>query len=171
MKDFLLKSSVQIQNSIEELTKQINAKFVNDKIELITLNLAPKYFIKDILRSLKVPAKLHSIAFEHYSESNESGEVNITKDLTSPIFDKHVILLDGIIISGITHFYISNCLKQRMPKSLSIACVGIKEDSLKKELPYCYSLFNFKDEWVEGYGIGSEPSKSLPYLINSKNDL
>tara|TARA_B110000263_G_C15005879_1_gene372723 strand:+ start:103 stop:618 length:516 start_codon:yes stop_codon:yes gene_type:complete len=171
MEENLLKSSDQIQDSIKNITKEINTKFADKEVELIALNLAPRFFIQDLLKRLEIPVRLQSLTFEHYSQSSESGEVNITKDLEFSVFDKHLIVVDGIIISGNTLFYISNYLKQRMPKSISIVCVGIKPKLLNKKLPNCYSLFNFNNEWVEGYGIGGEEYSSEKYLVDLKKSL
>ena len=164
----LLKSSKEIKDAIIELSNKINKDYSNKTIELISINNAAKYLIEDLTKYLEIDFRLQSLNFENYENSVESGEVKLTKDLESPIFDRHVILADGILISGNTHFYLSSYLEQRLPKSISILCVGHKPELLVKKIPKCYSLFSFNDEWVEGYGIGSKEHRSQKYLVDLK---
>ena len=171
MKNKLLKDSNEIQDSIKKIAAKINEAYAGKKIDLIALNAAPKFLIEDLMEELEIEIRLQSLVFEDYDQLNQSGEVHLSKDLDFPIYDRHVLLADGMIISGNTHFYICNYLKQRLPKSLSLVCVGSKPKFLAKELPHCYSLFNFHNEWVEGYGIGGEEFSKEKYLVDLKKTL
>ena len=164
----LLKSPKEIKDAIIELSNKINKDYSNKTIEIISINNASRYLIEDLKKYLKIDFRLQNLIFENYENSSESGEVKLTKDLENPIFGTHVILADGILISGNTHFYLSRVLKQRLPKSISILCVGHKPELLVKKIPKCYSLFSFNDEWVEGYGIGSKEYRSQKYLVDLK---
>ena len=168
MNEKIIKNSQEIEAEIVKLSRRLKKDFHKMPIDLISMNHAAKYLIKDLIGQLKMDVRVQNLNFENYENPSKSGEVLITKDLETPIYNRHVILIDGIIISGITHFYLYNSLKQRLPKSLSIACIGMKLNSLKYELPNCYSLFKFDNEWVEGYGIGSKEHNSKKYLIDLK---
>ena len=117
---------------------------------------------------MTIDVRLQNLNFENYKVQNNSGEVQISQDLEFPIFDRHVILADGMLISGKTHFYVCNYLKQRLPKSLSILCVGYKPELITHKIPNINSLFSFNDEWIEGYSIGSEKHCGQKYLIDLK---
>jgi hypoxanthine phosphoribosyltransferase len=164
----LLKSPQEIRAALIELSEKINKDFNKEAIDLIAMNHAAKYLVEELTELLEMDVRSQSFNFENYENPVESGEVQITKDLELPIFNRHVILADGILISGNTHFYVCNYLKQRLPKSLSIVCVGDKPKLLAKKIPNCYSLFSFNDEWVEGYGIGISENKDKPYLVDTR---
>jgi hypoxanthine phosphoribosyltransferase len=170
-KEKIVATNEQIKNAIANMARVINEDYKGLAVELITMNDASNYLVKDLLDCLKFDVKVQAIHFINYEEQTKSGEVRITRDIEQPIYGKHIILLDGIIISGLTHYYICNYLNQRSPKSLAISCVGVKSKQIIKKLPKCYSLFEFNEEWIEGYGIGTELLKSKPYLIDSKKDL
>ena len=135
------------------------------------MNHAARYLVEDLLTLLNFEVRLQELHFTNYEEANKSGEVRITQDLKDPINEKHVLLADGIIISGLTHSYISNYLNQRIPKSVSIVSVGVKPKLLECKLPNSYSLFEFDDVWVEGYGIGEEQMGSKRYLVDLKESI
>ena len=146
----------------------LNKKFHKASIDIILMNHAANPLVEDLMELLDFNVRLQNLNFESYESPSKSGEVFITKDLEYPIYDRHVILADGMIISGVTHFYLYNCLKQRLPQSISIVSTGTKPNSLKYELPNCYSLFKFNDEWVEGYGIGAGEHSLEKCLVDLK---
>ena len=164
----IVASNKDIQKSIVEMTKTINEDYKGLSVDIVNLNHAASFLIKDMLNYLDFDIRLQSLEFEANEIQSVNGEVKITRDIKEAISGRHVILLDGIIISGLTHYYICNYLKQKSPESIAISCVGIKPKQIVKTLPKYYSMFEFNEEWIEGYGIGAEPSRSKPYLIDSK---
>lgn len=166
----IVKNSREIKVRILELANQLNTDFYKTSIDLVSINHAANFLVEDLIKHLKIDLRVQSLNFENYEVQNESGEVHISKDLELPIFDRHVILADGILISGKTHFFLCNYLKQRLPKSLSIVCIGYKPELITYKLPNIYSLFSFKDEWIEGYGIGSKENSCQKYLIDLKKN-
>ena len=164
-----LKTNQEIQIEIKRIAKSINDDFRGEEIDLIALNDSPKPLIRDFVKHLKLNYKYLELKFTNYNYRPPSGEVKIIKDLDSPVYDRNIILVDGIIISGATHYYLSNFLMQGSPKSISILSVGKKSNLIKKKIPKTYALFDFKDEMVEGYGFGRASLKTKKYLIDLKN--
>jgi len=168
MNEKIIKNSQEIEDALKKLSKVLNKHYHKTPIDLIYMNHAAKHFVEDLLKQLEIDVRVQNLNFQNYQDPSESGEVRISQDLEFPIFDRHVILADGILISGKTHFYVCNYLKQRFPKSLSILCIGYKPELLTYKIPNIYSLFSFKDEWIEGYGIGSKEHSDQKYLIDLK---
>ena len=162
-----LKTNQEIQIEIKRVANNINNDFKGEEIDLIALNDSPKLLINDFVKHLKLNYKCLELKFINYNNRPSSGEVKIIKDLDAPAYDRNLILVDGIIISGATHYYLSNYLMQSSPKSISILSIGKKPSLIKKMTPKTYTLFDFNDEMVEGYGFGSESFKTKKYLIDS----
>ena len=161
-----LKTNQEIHIEIKRVAKNINNDFKGEEIDLIALNDSPKLLIHDFVKHLKLNYNCLELKFINYKNRPPSGEVKIIKDLDSPVYDRNIILVDGIIISGATHYYLSNYLMQGSPKSISILSVGKKPSLIKKKIPKSYTLFDFNDEMVEGYGFGRESLKTKKYLID-----
>ena len=166
----IIKNSKEIEAALAKLSKTLNKDFHGTPVDIISINHAANFLIKDLLKRLEMDVRLQNLNFEHYENQTQSGEVRISKDIEFPIFDRHIILADGIIITGKTHFYLYKYLSQRLPKSLSIICVGNKPELLTNKISNLYSLFSFKDEWIEGYGIGSKENRCHKYLIDLKKN-
>ena len=166
MKYKIIKTNDQIQASVIEIARRINKDYRNKEIYLINLNDSAKYLIQDLKKVLKPKTKIIKFNYEHYKTISARGEIKIIKDINYTLYNKEVIITDGIIISGYTHNYITNYLKLRMPKSISIICIGIKKNFLKKKIPKCYSLFSFNNEWIEGYGFGGQKTRNKKKLFD-----
>lgn len=163
----IIKTNKEIKSAISKVSQSINKDYLNKEIYFIKLNNSPNYLVDDLVGKLKVKYKILDLKFENYIEASFSGEVKIIEDLSEPIENKNILMVDGIIISGITHNYIYNYLLGRKAKTISILSVGMKISS-SINIPKSYTLFKFTDEWVEGYGFGSEMYKEKKYLVNVK---
>ncbi len=167
MKSGVIKTEDEINDALMKLSIELNEVFCGEQVEMVKMNSAANLFAQDLSKLLEFDFNTQSLEFESYEDSKQ--EVKITKDLSTPIDGKDLIILDGIIISGNTHDYISRVLEQRKPKSISIVCIGIKEESMKISLPKIYFMFSFSKEWVEGYGIGDPQNSVNKFLIDVKD--
>ena len=96
------------------------------------------------------------------------GAVRLTLDIDEPLQGRHVLVTEGMVISGRTPLYLRNLLLLRQPASLEFCVIGSKPEELAVDLPIKYRLFEFSKEWVAGYGIGHGSEKALPHLVNLK---
>ncbi len=168
METNVLKTEKHINDELINLSKKLNEVFLNEEVEIVKMNSAADLFSVDLLNLIEFKFNVQQLEFKAYEGQLTKQEVEILKDLSKPIGGKHVILIDGIIISGNTHDYLSRILLQRKPKSLSIVCIGTKDESKIASLPSIYSLFNFGNEWIEGYGIGNKRNSIHRRLVDMK---
>ncbi len=166
----ILRTSEEIQERIEKLANQINSDYSGLELNVVCLSNSALTFAADLLRQVQVPVRKHLLSFETYSTTPESGEVRLFLDIDEPLYGKHVLVLEGMVISGRTPQYILNMLRIRQPSSLEICVIGFKPLKLVAEFPIKYSLFEFGDEWVTGYGIGSGNEKVSMNLIDARNN-
>jgi len=159
-----LYSENQIQDRLRVISEQINSDYEGRSLELVYVTNGASVFFSDLLRLIKVPVKPHPICYSNYETANNSGEVRLTLDVTIPLNCKDVLLLDGVIISGKTPFYIYNMLSLRQPSSIEVCALGIKPALLSVPLPVKYVGFEFQNEIVVGYGIGDGSEKAFRSL-------
>ena len=79
------------------------------------------------------------------------------------------VVVEAIVVSGRTPKYIIELLKNRKPNSLNLCALGSKPHLLSEDIPLRYTAFELGKEILVGYGIGSGPEKTLPFLLSIKN--
>ena len=85
------------------------------------------FFMADLARRLTVPCSLDFMAVSSYgSATDSSGVVRILKDLDTDIQDRHVLIVEDIIDSGLTLNYLMKSLSARHPASLEVCALLTK---------------------------------------------
>ena len=123
-------------------------------------------FMTDLARALPVPVQLEFMAVSSYgSSTSSSGVVRILKDLDRDIADRHVLIVEDIIDSGLTLSWLLKNLESRAPASLEVCTLLRKPDAVKVEVPVRYVGFDIPNEFVVGYGLDyAERYRDLPYI-------
>ena len=166
----VVKTKEDIDARLKELADQLNKDFAGvDVLDVICLLNGASVLCADLIKLIQVPIRLHHFGFTAYEDAPISGEVKIDQDLRDSIQGRKVLLLEGLIISGRTPRYLLNFFKLRNPETIKICAVGVKNESVAVDLIVDYRLFDFTDEWIEGYGIGSDFTKCLPYLVDKRS--
>lgn len=160
--------AVSLRRRLQEVATQINGDYAGREIDLVCLTNAAMIFTADLIRLLEVPVRTHALAFTSYSPAPMSGEVRLTLDIGEPLQGRHVLVTEGMIISGRTPLYLMNLLRLRQPASLELCAIGSKPAELAVDQPIKYRLFEFGKEWVAGYGIGHGAEKASRDLLDLK---
>lgn len=168
MENYMVKeliSNSDIQKRVVEVAKEIDADFKGlDPIIAVVLK-GGFVFAADLVRSLETTFTLDFIGASSYIGTESSGDIKITKDLDTPIIDRHLILVEDIVDTGLTLYKLINLLKQRDPKSVSIAAMLVKEIDRPFDLEVDYYGFKIPNEFVVGYGLDyNERHRGLPYI-------
>jgi len=162
----VLVSAAELNERLEKLAYEISRDYAQREIDLVCLSNSAMFFTADLARLIQVPVRLHLLAFVSYPKALQSGEVRITLDVAEPLEGRHVLLVEGMVISGRTPLYLMNMLCLRNPASIEICAIGLKPKQLAVDIPVKYRLFDFDQEWVAGYGIGHGQEKASGDLLN-----
>jgi len=91
--------------------------------------------------------------------------VRIAKDLDESIEGKDVLIVEDIIDSGNTLYYLMDVLQRRKPASLHLCTLLDKPDRRVKDVKVDYTGFEIPDEFVVGYGLDyAQKYRNLPYI-------
>jgi hypoxanthine phosphoribosyltransferase len=157
---------VKLQARITELAQEINHDYRGKEITAICILKGSFIFFSDIIRKLDLPMTCEFLGVSSYgSKMVSSGEVKITLDINEPLENRHVIIFEDIVDSGLTLSYIMNTLRARKPASIKSCSLLLKPDSLKIETDVDYLGFKIGKEFVVGYGIDfAGKFRGLPYI-------
>jgi hypoxanthine phosphoribosyltransferase len=150
----VLVSSHDIQEKVRELGERITGDYREDKLLLVGILRGAVVFLSDLMRHLQLPCEIDFMEVSSYGAgTHSSGVVRILKDLEEDITDRHVLLVEDIIDTGLTLSYLRRALLQREPASLEICALLTKPSRRQVDLRVRYLGFEVPDEFVIGYGI------------------
>lgn len=167
-KDILevLFSEEQLDRRVREIAAQIEKDYEGEEIMLISVLRGSFVFMADLCRRIDLPCTLDFMSVSSYGKgTSSSGQVQITKDLSSDISGKHIIVVEDILDSGNTLSYLLKLLEQRNPASIRLCTLLDKPDRRVKQVEVHYTGFSIPDAFVVGYGLDyAEKYRNMPYI-------
>ena len=167
----ILFSETEIHNRIKELGAQIAREYAGLNPLLIGVLKGACFFLSDLLRAIDIPLSIEFMAISSYGSSTRtSGEVRILKDLDVPIENRHIIVVEDIVDTGLTLSYLMANLKSRGAASVKLVALLDKFDRREREVAIDYLGFKIPDHFVVGYGLDfAERYRNLPFIAVLKN--
>ncbi len=162
----ILISEEQIHEKIAELGAQITEYYRGQNLLLLGTLKGAVPFIADLSRAIELPLEIDYMAVASYGAStHSSGVVRIVKDLEGPINQKHLLIIEDIIDSGLTLHYLVDLLRRRNPLSLRICTLLDKQRERLQAATIDYTGFTIPDKFVVGYGLDyAQRYRNLPYI-------
>lgn len=156
----------QLRQRVKELGEQISADYMGKDPVLISVLRGSFVFMADLARQIQPCCRVDFMAVSSYgSGTQSSGQVNIQKDLTESIEGKDVLIVEDILDSGNTLYYLMQVLQARHPASIKLATLLDKPERRAKPIYSDYVGFTVPDAFVVGYGLDyNERYRNLPYI-------
>lgn len=172
IREILIKED-ELQLKIAELGAKITKDYKDKDLLLVCVLKGAVIFVSDLMRKIELPLDIDFMAISSYGSNTQStGVVRILKDLNTSIEDRHVLIVEDIIDSGLTLSYLVENLKSRKPASVEICTILDKPDRRSIDLKIKYTGFQVPDEFVVGYGLDyDEKYRNLPYIAILKEEI
>ncbi len=169
----VLLSQQQIREKVEELGAQISQDYAGKEPVLVSVLKGAFIFMADLCRAITIPCSMDFMAVSSYGAGTESsGRVRIIKDLDTIIQNKHVILVEDVLDSGITLHYLIQLLRQRQPASLRLVTLLDKPARRRAQVDVDYCGFQVPDAFLVGYGLDyGEKYRNLPDVCILKRSM
>jgi hypoxanthine phosphoribosyltransferase len=161
----VLLSEEQIRRRVLELGREIGSDYRGSIPILAGVLKGSFIFLADLVRALDIPHEVDFVEVTSYRGTSSSGAVQLVKDLSRSIQDRHVILVEGIVDTGLTSEFIRTHFLNQRPASLRIAALLYKKVCTQREVPLDYVGFVVPDRFLVGYGLDvDEAWRHLPYV-------
>jgi len=169
----VLFSADELEKRVKELAEQITADYQGKELLVIGVLKGANVFLADLIRHIELPLEIDFIAAASYGSSTESsGVVRLLKDLDYPIENRHVLLVEDLIDTGLTLHYLAENLKARQPASFQICTLLDKPERRKVSMEVDYKGFDIPDEFIVGYGIDfNQKYRNLSYIATLKPEV
>lgn len=162
----ILLSEEELQEAVVRIAKQIDEDYKGKEIVLVGLLKGSVVFMADLLKHITTPCRIDFMCVSSYGASTKSsGRVNILKDLSQPITDADVIIVEDIIDSGNTMAFIKQYFAAKNANSVKICTMLSKPSRRETEVDLDYVGYEVPDEFVVGYGLDyAEHYRNLSYI-------
>ncbi len=159
-------SEDELQGRVAALGKEITADYADRPPLLVGVLKGAFLFMSDLARCIDLPVELDFMAVSSYgSATKTSGVVRIIKDLDTDLTDRHVVIVEDIVDSGLTLAYLRKNLAARHPATLEVCSLLVKEGLQKVDPDLRYVGFRIPPVFGVGYGLDvDERYRNLPYV-------
>jgi hypoxanthine phosphoribosyltransferase len=162
----VLLTADQISERVRELAAEIDKDYGEDEPLLVGVLKGAVMVMADLSRAISIPVAMDWMAVSSYgSGTKSSGVVRILKDLDRDITNRHVIVVEDIVDSGLTLSWLLRNLRSRGPASVEVCGMLRKPEAMKVDVPVKYVGFDIPNEFVVGYGLDyAERYRHLPFV-------
>ncbi len=159
-------SAEEIDKIVKKLGKQISEDYKDKNLLLVSILKGSVIFMADLMRSIDIPCRIDFMSVSSYGSGvKTSGIVKIQKDLDLNLEGYDVLIVEDILDSGKTLYYVRDMLRTRNPASIKICTLFDKPDRREADIHADYSGSLVPDEFIVGYGLDyDEKYRNLPYI-------
>lgn len=171
--DYILLTEEQISKRVGELAEKINQEYCDKDPVFVGILKGSFVFMADLMRRVNMYCNIDFMAVSSYgNKSTTTGAVRISKDLSRDIENRHVVIIEDILDSGLTLSYLKKYLGSRNPASIKICTLLDKPERRMADIKADYSGFEIPDAFVVGYGLDyAERYRNLPYIGVLKTEI
>ena len=165
--DHILVSEDALKAKVNELGAQISRDYEGKDLLMVSILKGSVVFMADLMRAITEPCSIDFMVVSSYGGANttSTGLVKIVKDLDQDLSGKDVLIVEDIIDSGRTLYYLIDILKKRNPKSVHLCTLLDKPERRVRDVKVDYTCFDIPDEFVVGYGLDyAQKYRNLPYI-------
>ena len=160
-----LLSEAELTRTVSALAEQIRTDYEGKNLLVVGLLKGSFVFMADLVRELKLPVEVDFMSATSYNGRESSGELVIVKGLNESVHERHILIVEDIIDTGLTLSKIRERLLLEGPASLEICTLIDKPARRKTEVPVKYVGKEIPDLFIVGYGIDyNQQYRWLPYI-------
>ena len=163
----ILLTEEQIQAKVAELGRILAEEYRDKNPIVVGVLKGVVIFYADMIRAMNIPCQMDFMCVSSYRGTESTGRTQISKDLSSDIYGRHVLILEDIFDTGNSLEFIVGHLKNKQPASLKICTLLDKPERRKPgvKVKCDYTGFVIPNEFVVGYGLDfDEKYRNLPYV-------
>ncbi|MGA8490985.1 MAG: phosphoribosyltransferase family protein [Terriglobales bacterium] len=161
----------QIQKRVREMARQISSDYQGKTVHALALLENGFIFMADLVRVLEVPVICQFIKpkYRREPENIAAGFLEIFFSHELAIVGQHVLLIEGLVHSGVTSEFLMNDLRGRGAASVKLATLLDRQSARRVQLQPDYFGFLVDEAFLVGYGLGSpeQTLRNLPYIASA----
>ncbi|HWY20601.1 MAG TPA: phosphoribosyltransferase family protein [Candidatus Acidoferrum sp.] len=164
----------QIQKRVKELGRHISDDYQGQTIQALAVLENAFMFMADLVRALDVPVVCQFIKPKYSKQpSKQGGQATEIMEIffshEPDIRGQHILLVEGLVHSGVTSEFLMNDLRARGAASVKLVTLLDRQSARRVALQPDYFGFLVDETFLVGYGLGAveQINRNIPYLAAS----
>jgi hypoxanthine phosphoribosyltransferase len=158
-------SEEQLAGIVEKLGKQISEDYKDKNLLLVSVLKGAVVFMSDLLKEITCDCRIDFMAVSSYRGTKTTGVVRFKKDLDINPEDCDILLVEDILVSGITLSYLKGVLEDRNAASIKVCTLLDKPQNRRADIKADYVGAVVPDAFIIGYGLDyNEKYRNLPFI-------
>jgi len=158
-----------VEQRIAELARRLVADYADGPPVLIGILNGAVHFLMALIA--RMPGEFQErleydfVDVSSYDGTISRGEVTLVKDCTIDVGARDVVIVDGIVDTGLTLGHVLSMLATRKPRSLKVCTLLDKPARRRCQVPIDYCGFTIEDVFVVGCGMDYDQRyRTLRYI-------
>ncbi|MBQ7984439.1 MAG: hypoxanthine phosphoribosyltransferase [Bacteroidales bacterium] len=144
----------EISGIIDSLAQRINSDYTDmQSVVFIVMLNGAFMFAADLLKRIKGLPTISFVKFSSYNSTDQSGKIKQLIGLNEDLTDKHVIIVEDIVDTGLTMKHFLQQMEGFKYKTLDICTLMFKPGKFQEHFPIKYIGKEISDEFIIGYGF------------------
>jgi hypoxanthine phosphoribosyltransferase len=156
----------EIANIVRKLAYEVRNDYQGSNPILIGILKGSFIFLADLIRHINIPLEVEFIEISSYGKcKNSSGKISIQEEsnLIHRINERHIIIVEDIVDTGLSIKYLMDYVKKGKPASLKICSLTDKPSGRITPVTIDYLGISVPNKFIVGYGLDyNEKYRNLP---------
>lgn len=149
----LLIDAAALAERVRQLGLELTEAYGGLRPVLVSVLKGATLFLADLVRHMDIDCEVDFMSISSFGSGGASGVVRIEQDLSGNIEDRHVVVVEDIVDTGLTLQYLLRVLAARHPASLEVCTLFDKDVRRIVDLDIAFRGFSIPDTFVIGYGL------------------
>jgi hypoxanthine phosphoribosyltransferase len=159
-----------IDQMVAQVAREISSDYQNHELILIGVLKGAFVFLTDLIRHLSISVKIDFIRVSSYGpDTSSSGHINLMKGIEVEVKNRHVLVIEDIVDTGLTLIYIIDYIKSLNPKTVKVCTLLDKYERREADIKIDYACHVVDEGFLVGYGLDyDEDYRDLPDIYKLK---
>ncbi len=142
-----------IASRVQAIADDLNDRISDETPLVVGVLKGAMPFLADLTKAMAADLEVDMFGLTRFGEG---GKVSLAIDVGTPLEDRHVVLVEDLVDTGLTLRSVWSMLEARSPASITVVTLLDRRARRLVEVPVDHAAFVVGDEFVIGYGLDWE---------------